>query len=57
MGCGRDQEGAQDAEDTDNAELRYSSSGEVPTLSTFIQNARSAPTADQVRRISDSFDG
>jgi Periplasmic binding protein domain len=31
--------GAQDAADKDNVEFKYSSSGEVPTQSTFIQNA------------------
>jgi len=31
--------GAQDAANTDNVEFKYSSSGDVPTQSTFIQNA------------------
>ncbi|MDX6296527.1 MAG: simple sugar transport system substrate-binding protein, partial [Nocardioidaceae bacterium] len=31
--------GAQDAAAKDNVEFKYSSSGEVPTQSTFIQNA------------------
>jgi simple sugar transport system substrate-binding protein len=31
--------GAQEAADKDNVEFKYSSSGEVPTQSTFIQNA------------------
>jgi simple sugar transport system substrate-binding protein len=31
--------GAQDASDKDNVEFKYSSSGDIPTQSTFIQNA------------------
>jgi len=31
--------GAQDAANTDNVEFKYSSSGDIPTQSTFIQNA------------------
>jgi simple sugar transport system substrate-binding protein len=31
--------GAQDAADKDNVEFKYSSSGDIPTQSTFIQNA------------------